>query len=195
MTHKYWQKLPKEVETRLDDYIERVKKIKWFQPNAEISKEIIEKQVDIVLKAFWVEASIEYKQLKTPEDWSADLDATWGDAWGDALGDARDAVREAAWGATWGAAWDAVREVAWGAAWGAACDADWVATYETVREAAWGIYDELLKYNKQYSDKYPNGSFINLIPLYEMGLYPIGVVDWKFVIAIPASKMEFPEIK
>jgi hypothetical protein len=28
-----------------------------------------------------------------------------------------------------------------------------------------------------------------------MGLYPIGVVDWKFVIAIPASKMEFPEIK
>ena len=164
---KYGQELPQEVEQRLDNYIERIKKIEWFKPKAELSKDQIEKQVSVILKAFWVEAIIEYRQLKTPKDWDAAWDATWDATLGAALGAARDATRGAA------------RDAALGAA----------------RDAARGAYDELLKDNKQYSDKYPNGSFINLVPLYEMGLYPIGVVDWKFVIAIPASKMEFPELK
>lgn len=140
MNHKYIQELPQEIETRLDTYIERIKNINWFKPAKDISKEVIEKQVSLVLKAFWVEASIEYKQLKTIKDWDA----------------ARDAALEAAWGAA--------------------------------LDAAWGAHDELLKDNKQFSDKYPNGSFINLIPLYELWLYPIGVVNWKFIVYVPDYK-------
>ncbi len=36
-----------------------------------------------------------------------------------------------------------------------------------------------------YKKKYPKGNFINLIPLWEMGLYPCGMVDGKFIVYIP----------
>ena len=52
-----------------------------------------------------------------------------------------------------------------------------------------------LNYLKQYKKKYPNGSFINLIPLYELGLWPIGIIEGKFVIAIPPCKVVFPKMK
>ena len=155
---KYNQELPAEIEAQLDSYIERIKAIKWFQPATTLKKEDIEKHVNITLKAFGVEAGIEYRQLKKPEDW----DAAWGVA--------RDAA--------WGVARDVARDVARGAAW----------------DAAWGADDLLVSDLQGYKEKYPNGSFLNLIPLYEMGLWPIGVVDGKFIVAIPASKLEFPDI-
>ena len=147
---KYNQELPAEIEAQLDSYIERIKAIKWFQPATTLKKEDIEKHVNITLKAFGVEAGIEYRQLKKPEDWDA----------------------------AWGVARDVARDVARGAAW----------------DAAWGADDLLVSDLQGYKEKYPNGSFLNLIPLYEMGLWPIGVVDGKFIVAIPASKLEFPDI-
>ncbi|MFA4833597.1 MAG: hypothetical protein WC619_01975 [Patescibacteria group bacterium] len=165
----YKQKLPKEVEKKLDAYIKRIKAIKWFQPKTDLKKLDVEKQIKLSLKAFGVEAGIEYKQLKTPEDWGA----------------ARGAARDAAWGAAWGAARDAARDAAWGAAWGAARGAAW--------GAARGAADVLALNLEDYKKKYPNGNFINLIPLWEMGLYPIGVVGKKFIIYIPPCNLDFPE--
>jgi len=49
---KYGQELPKEVEARLDAYIDRIKKIEWFKPKANLDKSEIEKQVSVVLKGF-----------------------------------------------------------------------------------------------------------------------------------------------
>ena len=167
---KYNQELPAEIEAQLDSYIERIKAIKWFQPATTLKKEDIEKHVNITLKAFGVEAGIEYRQLKKPEDWDA--------AWGVARDVARDVARGAAWDAARGVARDVARDVARGAAW----------------DAAWGADDLLVSDLQGYKEKYPNGSFLNLIPLYEMGLWPIGVVDGKFIVAIPASKLEFPDI-
>ena len=136
--YKYNQKLPKEVEKQLDDYIKRITKIKWFQPESLLDKTLIEKQAKLTLKCFGIEAELEYRQLKRPEDWYA----------------ARDAARDAAWTAA-----------------------------------------DLLALNLEgYKKKYPEGNFINLIPLYEMGLWPLGIIDGKFVIAVPPSKNEFPDI-
>lgn len=144
---KYNQKLPKEVEKKLDTYIARIKKIKWFQPEAKLDKKELEKQIKVVLECFGVKAKIEYRQLKTPEDWDA--------------------------------AWDAARAAARDAAW----------------DAAWGAADLLSSDLKDYKKKYPNGNFIQLIPLWEMGIYPVGVINGKFVVYVPPSKLEFPEIK
>lgn len=149
---KYKQKLPAEVEAQLDTYIERVKAIKWFQPSADLKRSDIDTQVSVALKAFGVEASIEYRKLSTPDDWDAARDVAWGAA--------RDAARDAAWDAAWG--------------------------------AAWGAQDVLALNLEEYKAKYPNGTFINLIPLYEAGLYPVGVVGGKFIVYVPASKTEFP---
>ncbi len=42
-------------------------------------------------------------------------------------------------------------------------------------------------------DKYPNGAFQQLFKLWEMGLYPVGVLkNKKFVIYVPPCKVEFP---
>lgn len=79
----------------------------------------------MALEAFGVKAKIEYRSLRTAEDWGA----------------ARDAVRNAA--------------------------------------------DELLLNLPEYKKKYPNGNFVLLIPLWEAGLYPVGVVDGKFIIYVP----------
>lgn len=41
--------------------------------------------------------------------------------------------------------------------------------------------------------KSKKGNFINLIPIYEAGLYPVGVVDGKFIVYVPPSKLKFPK--
>ena len=150
---KYNQELPKEVEAKLDTYIERVKAIKWFHPSPDLKQEDISKQVTVALEAFGIKASVEYRKLQTPNDW----------------------------GAAWGAARCAARDAAWGAA------------RDAARDAAWGAVDLLSSDFDAYSKKYPKGSFLNLIPLWEAGLYPVGVVDGKFIVYVPASKQEFPE--
>ena len=138
----YKQKLPKEVEKKLNNYIQRIEKIKWFQPAKNLKKANIEKQVKVILKAFGVEAKIEYKQLRNQK--------------------ARDAARDAAWDAAW--------------------------------DAAYGVNDILVSDLKEYKKKYPNGNFINLIPLWEIGLYPVGLINGKFIIYIPSCKIDFPNI-
>ena len=155
---KYGQKLPKKVEQKLDDYIERIKAIKWFKPAKDIKREDIDNQVNIVLKSFGVEASIEYRSIKREEDWEA----------------AREAAREAAWSASWSAAWDAAREASW--------------------DAARGACDVLVSDIPSYQKKYNNGSFRNLIPLWEAGLYPCGVINGKFIVYVPEEEYAIPQL-
>lgn len=55
---------------------------------------------------------------------------------------------------------------------------DWDAAWD----AAWGANEVLVKDIKEYKGKF---AFLSLIPLWEMGLYPIGVINGKFVIYLP----------
>ena len=45
------QQLPKKVQERLDAYIERIKKINWFKPAANLNKAKIKSQVNLICKA------------------------------------------------------------------------------------------------------------------------------------------------
>ena len=79
--------------------------------------------------------------------------------------------------------------------WCAAWDAAWYATWYAAREAARGACDIVVADIKTYKEKYPNGAFVNLIPLWELGLYPGGVINGKFVIYIPPHKeKKFPKL-
>jgi hypothetical protein len=182
MENKYKQELPMEVEAALDAYIDRIKAIQWFKPSPDIKREKVDVAIKAAISAFGVEASIEYRHLNTVNDWDAARDAAWGAAREAAWDAARDAARDAAWGAAreaaWGAAWDAARDAAREAAWGAAWN------------AAWGAADVLATFTKTYKKETP---FVKLVDIWEMGLYPVGVVDGKFVVYVPPSKLEFPE--
>ena len=186
---KYNEELPSEIEAQLDSYMDRIKAIKWFQPSKNMQKDDIEKQVSVAIEAFGCKASIELRSLRTPKARIAVRDeariAAWDEAW-DALRDevrdeARIAVRDAAWSAARDALWDE----AWGASWGEVRIAAW--------DAAWGAVDLLAMNLPEYKSKYPQGNFINLIPLYEAGLYPVGIVDGKFLVYVPPCNMEFPD--
>ena len=185
--------LPKDVQDRLDAYIERVRKIRWFKQKNGWKKTEATKQIKIALRAFGVEAKIEYRKLESSSDWDAARDAAWDAArdaaWDAAWGAAWDAARDAAWGAAWGAAWDAARD----AAWGAARDAAWDAARDAARDAAWGAAWDAARGAQEivasdldgFTKKYPNGAFLQLISLWEMGLYPIGLIDGKFLVYVP----------
>ena len=185
MKYKYNQELPKEVEERLDAYIERINNIRWFQPQVEIDKEETDKEIKFVLKAFGVEAGIEYRELKTRQDLDAAIDAAIDAAWGAARGAAWGAARDVARGAARDAARDAAWDVAWGAARGAAWDVTWGAAKGAARDAARGTENILVMDLPAFKEKYPDGTFINLIPLWEKGLYPVGVVNGNFVVYVP----------
>ena len=138
-----------EVQEAFDKYLERIKAIKWFKPE-KIDKVAIEKQAKVALKCFGVKATVEYKELKTKDDW--------------------DVARDASWDAARGTAWDAARVAAW--------------------DAAWGATEIIAMDLEDFNKKYPQGAFLQLIPLWEMGLYPIGVVNGKFVIYLPEVEDE-----
>jgi len=171
------KKLPQEVQDKLTAYLERIKEIKWFKPSEKIDSKDVEQKVKFALDCFGIKAELEWKKLETVKDWDAARGASlgaargaaWGAAWDAARDAALDAARGAAWGAAWGSAWGAARGAAWGASW----------------DAALGACDIVAFDLQTYKEKYPNGAFINLIPIWELGLYPIGVVNGKFVIYIP----------
>ena len=73
--YKYNQKLPKKVEKKLDDFLVRIKKIPWFSPSPDLKKSDIDKLVKVSLKAFGVKAGIEYRTLKTKDDWASARDS------------------------------------------------------------------------------------------------------------------------
>ncbi len=65
---KYNQELPVEVEAKLDAYIERIKNIKWFQPKADISRDVVDTAVKASLSAFGIEQQLrEHLMVTLPE--------------------------------------------------------------------------------------------------------------------------------
>ena len=82
MGRKYNQELPQEVEKKLDDYIGRIRAIKWFKPEPKTTKDKIDTLVNAAIKGFGIEASVEYRKLSTVDDYIAARDAARGAAWG-----------------------------------------------------------------------------------------------------------------
>ena len=153
---------------RVNSFIENLKTIKWLKPDKNLKKEDIEKQINITLECFWVKAWIEYRELKTQEDYRSARDV------------ARGATRSVAWDAASRAAWDISRDDAAMSA-AARSAAAISAAWDAVRVAAeLSIID-----TKEFKSKYPNWAFTQYFKLWEMWLYPIGVIEWNFIIYIP----------
>ena len=147
--------------------LKRVENIDWFKPQ-KIVQSKVQLKVNTILNAvnldFKEEAEI--KKLKYAEDW----DAAWSAAW--------DAARSAAWDTARSTARSAARDAAWSAARDAARGAAWDAT----RDAARGVEFELVK-DLMKKKGYKTNPFEKLLQLWEMGLYPYGIIkNKKFLI-------------
>lgn len=163
--------LAQEVQDRVNQFIDKLPTISWFKPSKDLKIEEVEKQATFTLECFWIKASIEYRSLTSEKDWDS----------------VRDSVRDSAWNS----AWDSVRDSAWDSAWDSARNSAW----DSARDSARALQEVLLNDNQDFKNKYPNGAFKQLFKLWEMWLYPVGVLkDTKtFVIYVPPCDIIFPD--
>ena len=163
--------LPQEVQDRVNTFIDNLQKVPWFKPSKELKREEVEKQAKFTLECFWVKASIQYRILTSEKDWASARASAWDSAWDSA----RDSARASAWDSAWASARDSARDSAW--------------------DSAWASAEIFCIDNEDFRKKYPNWAFIQLFKLWEMWLYPVGILkDTKtFVIYIPPCSMDFHE--
>jgi len=185
--------LPKKVQKRVNDFINHLPKVPWFNPSPDLKKEDVEKQVKFTLDCFGVKAKVKYGKLQKQEDWASARASAWDSAWASAW----DSARASAWDSAWASAWASARASAWDSAWASAWDSAWDSARDSARASAWASawasVEVLLKDNADFKKKYPNGAFKQLFKLWEMGLYPVGVLkNKKFVIYVPPCKTDFP---
>lgn len=58
----------------------------------------------------------------------------------------------------------------------------------------WFALADLLALNDdKYREKFPDGVFLNILSVWECGLYPIGMINGKFVVYVPSIDGEFPK--
>jgi len=166
------KKLPKEVQTRVNAFIDNLPKVNWFKPYPNLKKEDVEKQINFTLECFWVKAGIEYKTLSKQEDWAS----AWASAW--------DSARASAWDSARASAWDSARDSARASAWDSARASAWDSARASAWDSAWASQEILLEDNKDFKEKYPNWAFRQLFKLWEMWLYPVWVLKetWKFTV-------------
>ena len=86
-----------------------------------------------------------------------------------------------AWASAWDSAWDSARDSAW--------DSARASAWASARDSAWDSEFEVVK-NLMKKKGYKTNPFKKLLELWEMGLYPIGVLkDKKFhIYYVPLNK-------
>jgi len=179
-----WKLLPKKVQKRVNDFLEHLKEITWFRPKKDLKRSDVDKQTKLVLECFWIEAEVEYKKLETKEEWKLVYESTRDSDW--------DLVFDSVWDPTWDLVWDlafnSIYNPDWALVWVSAKRSVWDLARITVWDLAWisaRTATELLVIdNKDFKKKYPNWVFTQLFKLWEMGLYPVWILEEnnKFVI-------------
>jgi len=188
--------LPQNIQDRVNAFIEHLPQVSWFKPNKDIKKSDIETQVKFTLECFWVKADIEYRKLKTKNDWDSARDSVWASVWDSARASVWDSARASVWDSDWDSArssvWDGARSSAWASVW----DSDWESARDSSRDSASASQEILLEDNEEFKKKYPNGAFKQLFKLWEMWLYPVGVLDdtKTFVVYVPPISSDFPDV-
>ena len=98
--------------------------------------------------------------------------------WVEAEIEYRKLQREDTWDSARDSAWDSARDSAWASARASA----WASAMDSAMDSV----EILLEDNKDFKKKYPNGAFKQLFKLWEMGLYPVGILkNKKFVVYVP----------
>lgn len=230
----------KEIEDELNEYIKRLLRIKWFQPELSLKRSEVDEHVYNLLRPFGVRASIEYRRLNNIEEgintYTTIRESSWLALRENVNSEAYKAIEKANLGELYINFFRQIWHI--GQRFSIRINEDVLfgkktllkdtrkgrftnvlkSLYYMSREAILGddykadkyeiidfiagsiesdlklaLADIIAQYSDTYLAKYPNGNFVNLIYLWEAGLYPIGMVNGKFVIYAPSVEGEFPE--
>lgn len=204
--------LSQEGEEKIDAYLERIAQILWFYPSDKphkLKKNEVDKKVKEVLKAFGVQAEIEYQEFGNKKSWGMITDGAWSveEKFGEACDNAFETAKKNMCNVHNPVLWVMIEKAI---SVNLHVDAsDYLkllgdnASPEDKRtkiqllvklaeEAADRAIKDLVASgfgDEEYKKKYPNGNFVNFIPLWKLGLIPAGVVENKFIIYVPSSEI------
>lgn len=209
--------LPQEVQDRVNNFIDNIPNVSWFKPNPDLKKSDVEKQINFTLKCFWVEASIEYKTLKTENDWVSAYNSSWHPDWESAYNSAIAYAYNPTRASDYNYDWHSARDSDWDSAFSSTrgdVDRTMIYIYNSAKAASGSSYNDvwwkahnpsrdsarnalwdschtsteiLVADNEDFKKKYPDGAFKQLFKLWEMWLYPVGVLKdtGKFTVYVP----------
>lgn len=199
----YGQELPKTIEDQLDFYFKRLDAIKWFQPS-RLDEDLTNQQINRVLDAFSINAGIKYKRLGSIMDFaqarddakSAAKDLVWKSAKERARMNARVAIDDYGWETGSNVARNMASRLSRQDAWKNISELNFHVprslsdpiSDDAAFSASAGISNLLASNTKSdYPELYPDGNFLQIIKLWEMGLYPIGLVGREFICYVPIN--------
>ena len=172
-----------------------IESIKWFKPQKKLDKINLKLKINSIIKAFKLDFScdLEFHKLESYSDWASARDS--------ARVSARDSAWASAWDSAWASAWDSARvsarvsarDSAWDSAWVSARvsarDSAWASAWDSARDSAWASAFEVVK-DLMKAKGYEKNPFKELLEIWNLGLYPIGLLkDKKFhIYYIPLKK-------
>ena len=155
--------LPSSTAAKFNEYLRRVKRIKWLRPGRAFSKDAAAELAREAVESFGLKADVEFCPLKTAEDWEDAQCVGFALNWHAATERARASPRDAVVGTNleevyedvFDAAWDAARSsvlaVAMRVAPFATSEARWSFEQDVVRDVARGACELLASSVKSYS--------------------------------------------
>ena len=171
----------KNVPTKNDaiKLLKIIENIDWFKPQTP-NKQEIKRKVKTVITAFNLNFGFEFElhKLNNKEDWDSARDSAWASAWDSAWDSAWASARDSAWASARDSARDSAWDSAWASAWASAWDSARASARDSARASGLEVVKDLMK-----QKGYNKNPFRELLRLWEMGLYPVGILkDKKFHI-------------
>ena len=165
--------------------LKRVEAIEWFKPQKKINVSSIKLKVNAIMKAFNLDlkVEVEFHKLDSDSAWASAWASAWDSAWASAWASARASARASAWASAWDSARASARDSAWASARASARDSAWA----SARASEFEVVKDLMK-----KKGYKTNPFEKNLKLWEMGLYPVGILkDKKFhIYYVPYKKVK-----
>jgi len=176
---------PPAIRQKVINEVRRAETIQYFRYNPNLNWRTIKAKVKDILKEFNLPIStpIEKRELRTANDWQSAYDASYtvsqSQAYAETWSRAFSEIQSRAHTEAQSRAQDRIRSATYTAVWSRARGA----TENIAKSAVWELASDLPDFRNR------TNPFKKMVDMFKMGLYPIGVVNGKFVIYyIPRPK-------
>lgn len=185
------KKLPKKINDKVNAFIDNLSKVRWLNPSPYLKREDVDKQINIVLECFWLEAGIEYRKLESKQDWGSAKRDVMDSVFNELYHSSRESVLCLINNSIYSNNMLCIKYYLWSRS--SIRSLTWIDSSISIRDFLNNLLEVLIEDNKDFKEKYPNGAFKQLFRLWEMWLYPVWVLKetWKFTVYVPKIYKDF----
>lgn len=188
-----------DLKIQIDDYINRIYNINFFLPSKYLERCVVDKKVELVMKSFEISAPIEYIKISNVSDliiaWSDSVSCgdDWEERMNSAANDALITIKRNGLDKIANAFIEKIDVTHPNITKHNGYHQIW-SPYWTINQIVKRSLLDLIAFSDdEYKRKYPSGNFLNIIDIFEMGLFPVGLINNKFTIYVPPYQLYFPD--